>query len=105
VVRTPSLSASQDDWAPGVGDVYFVSSSAAVSITGLVSSGVQNGFAVTVVNVNSSGGAAITLTHESSASTAANRFRSSYGGNVILYADGGSATLVYHSGSSRWRVL
>lgn len=106
VVASPaSLSTSQNDWAPGRADVIYVSSSTAVNITGLNSSGVPDGACVLVVNVNASGQSAITLAHESSSSTAAYRFRSSYGANVILYADGGSATLVYHAASSRWRVL
>lgn len=104
-VAPASLSTSQNDWAPGRADVIYVASSTAVNITGLNSSGVPDGACVLVVNVNAGGGSAITLAHESSSSTAAYRFRSAYGANVILYADGGSATLVYHSASSRWRVL
>lgn len=102
VVLSPSLSASQDDWSPGVADVYFVTASGNVNITGLVAPA-SNGFSVTVVNVGQAN--TITLAHESSSSSAANRLRSSYGGSVILYPDGGSATLVYHAASARWRVL
>jgi hypothetical protein len=100
VVVSPSLSANQDNWAPGTADILFVSASQNVTITGLVASAVS-GFSVTIVNTGASNN--VTLSHESSSSTAANRFRSAYGGNVILYADGGSATLVYQG--SRWRVL
>ena len=103
-VSPSSLSSSQNNWSPGTADVIYVTSSTAVNITGLVASAVD-GFCVLVLNANASGGAAITLVHESSSSTAANRFKSAYGANVILYADGGSATLVYHAASSRWRVL
>lgn len=102
VVVSPSLSAGQDDWNPGTADILFASASQNVTITGLAASAV-NGFSVTIVNAGTAN--TITLAHESASSTAANRFRSSYGGNVILYADGGSATLVYHAASSRWRVL
>lgn len=106
VVATPaSLSSGQNNWAPGTADIVYASSSTAVTITGLSATDVVDGFAVTIFNVNASGGAAITLAHESSSSTAANRFRSPYGANVILYADGGSATLVYHAAASRWRVV
>lgn len=104
-VSPSSLSSSQNDWNPGRADVIYVSSSTAVNITGLSASGVPDGACVLVMNINASGGSAITLVHESASSTAANRFRSAYGANVILYADGGSATLVYHAASSRWRVL
>jgi hypothetical protein len=102
VVLSPALSTSQNDWTPGTADILFVTASSNVTITGLAASAVD-GFSVTVVNVGASN--TVTLAHESSSSTAANRLKSAYGGNVILYADGGSATLVYHAASSRWRVL
>lgn len=102
VVLSPTIATSQNDWNPGVADVVFVSASGAVNITGLTASAV-NGFSVLLVNVSASNN--ITLVHESSSSAAANRFRSAYGANYVLYADGGSATLVYHAASSRWRIL
>jgi hypothetical protein len=105
VCRSPSsLRANQNNWDPGISDVLYVTSSTAVTITGLAASAVD-GFCVLVMNINASGGSAITLAHESSSSTAANRLKASYGANVVLYADGGSATLVYHAASSRWRIL
>lgn len=103
-VSPASLGSSQNNWNPGTADVIYVTSSTPVSITGLAASAVD-GFCVLLLNANASGGSAITLAHESASSTAANRFRSAYGANVILYADGGSATLVYHAASARWRVL
>jgi len=104
VVQTTALTTSQNDWAPGVADVYFVTSTGNVNITGLVANA-NNGFSATIINTNAAGGSTITLVHESSSSTAANRFTSPFGSNVILYGGGGSATLVYHAGSSRWRIL
>jgi hypothetical protein len=101
---SPALTTNQNDWAPGVADVYFVTSTGNVTITGLVANA-NNGFSTTIINTNASGGSTITLAHESSSSTAANRFTSPFGANVILYGGGGSATLVYHAGSSRWRIL
>lgn len=102
VVLTPSLTASQNDWSPGAADVVFLTASVALNLTGLAASAV-NGASVTIINVSAS--ANVTLVHESSSSAASNRFRSAYGANYVLYADGGSATLVYHAGSSRWRIL
>jgi len=102
VVVSPSLSVNQNDWTPGVADMYFASASGNVTITGLAAPA-GDGYAVTIVNTGASNN--ITLAHESPSSSAANRFRSAYGGNVILYADGGSATLVYHAAALRWRVL
>lgn len=103
-VSPASLSASQNDWSPGTADVVYVSSSQDINLTGLAASA-TDGFTVLLVNINASGGKKITLKNESSSSTAANRFRSSTAGDVVLYADGGSALAVYHAAISRWRVL
>lgn len=102
VAVASSLSANANDWAPGAADVVYVSASSAVTITGLDASAVD-GATVLLVNVHSTNN--VTLAHESSSSQAANRFRSAYGTNYVLYADGGSAVLVYHAASSRWRIL
>jgi len=105
VIVTPSsLSASQNDYAPGVCDILRLSSSTAVDLTGLVA-GTVDGAMRLVINTNASGGAAITLRHESASSAAANRFRSATNADVILLADGGSVTLTYSTAISRWRIL
>lgn len=102
VTRSPaSLSSSQNDWNPGVSDVIYVTSSTDVDITGISASGVPDGHAMLLVNIGSN---RITLKHQSSSSTAANRFRSATAGDVTLYADG-SALCVYHTGAARWRIL
>lgn len=105
VIVTPSsLSSSQNNYAPGVCDILRLTSSTAIDITGLVAA-TADGAMRLVINVNASGGSAITLKHESSSSTAANRFRNTTGGDYILPADGGSAVLTYSSAISRWRIL
>ena len=105
VIVTPSsLSASQNDYAPGVCDIIRLSSSTAIDLTGLVA-GTVDGAMRLVINTNASGGAAITLKYESASSTAANRFRNTTGGDFVLPADGGSAVLTYSSAISRWRIL
>jgi hypothetical protein len=105
VIVTPSsLSASQNDYAPGVCDILRLSSSTAIDLTGLAA-GTVDGAMRLLINTNASGGAAITLKHESASSTAANRFRSVTNADVILLADGGSVTLTYSSAISRWRIL
>ena len=105
VIVTPSsLSASQNDYAPGVCDIIRLSSSTAIDLTGLVA-GTVDGAMRLVINTNASGGAAITLKHESASSTAANRFRSVTAADVVLLANGGSAVLTYSSAISRWRIL
>jgi hypothetical protein len=105
VIVTPSsLSASQNNYAPGTCDILRLSSSTAIDITGLVAPSFDGAMRL-VINVNASGGSAITLKHESASSTAANRFRSVTGADIVLLADGGSVTLTYSSAISRWRIL
>lgn len=105
VIVTPSsLSSSQNNYAPGVCDILRLTSSTAIDITGLVAA-TADGAMRLVINTNASGGANITLKHESSSSTAANRFRNTTGGDYVLPADGGSAVLTYSSAISRWRIL
>jgi hypothetical protein len=104
VVSPAALSASQNDYAPGVCDLLRLSSTTAVDITGLAA-GTVDGALRLLVNTNASGGAAITLKHESASSTAANRFRNATGGDYVLAADGGSAVLTYSTAISRWRIL
>lgn len=105
VIVTPaSLSTSQNDYAPGSCDIIRMSSATAVDITGLLSPSVDGAMRL-VINTNASGGAAITLRHESTSSTAANRFRNTTGGDFVLPADGGSAVLTYSSAILRWRIL
>mgnify|MGYP003342197631 CR=1 FL=1 len=62
----------------------------------------QTGEELNVVNENQSG--TITLSHESSSSTAANRIRSQTGTDIVLQVDGGQVWLSYSSAVSRWRA-
>lgn len=105
VIVTPSsLSASQNNYAPGVCDILRLASSTAIDITGLVAA-TADGAMRLVINTNASGGANITLKHESASSTAANRFRSVTTADVVLLPDGGCVTLTYSNAISRWRIL
>lgn len=104
-VTPAALSASQNDYAPGAADILYLTSSANVSITGLSATGIPDGHTVLLMNVNASGGSQITLAHESASSSAANRLRSSFGSNAVLFPDGGSVLAIYHAALSRWRLL
>lgn len=105
VIVTPSsLSSSQNNYAPGVCDILRLSSSTAIDITGLAAATVDGAIRL-IINTNSSGGANITLKHESASSDAANRFRSVTTADVVLLPDGGSVTLTYSNAISRWRIL
>lgn len=103
-VSPSSLSASQNNYAPGVCDILRLTSSTAIDITGLAAA-TADGALRLLINTNASGGANITLKHESASSTAANRFRSVTAADIVLLPDGGSVTLTYSNAISRWRIL
>jgi hypothetical protein len=97
---TPSsLSSDQNDWSisSGAGTIR-VTASANVAVTGLA-----NGAAARVVRIFNASTYDIVLAHESTSSTAANRFNIPLGIDVTL-RPGDTYTLTYDSVSSRWRV-
>ncbi len=101
VVASPAqLTADQNDYAIGTGDIFRVSASAARNITGVVAG--TSGQAVLLVNV---GTFAITLKHQSTSSAAANRLVVPWAGDYVMSASGGAALLVYDATDSRWRVV
>lgn len=98
-VTPTTLSASANDYAPGDGDIYRLSSSAAVNITGWVSW--TDTTLKLLVNV---GSFAITLKHQSTSSSASNRFITPTAGDYIIPA-GSSAVIYWDATDSRVRVL
>jgi hypothetical protein len=101
VVTSPSqITASQNNYNPGEGDIFRLDSNAARDITGLVAR--SNGDAILLVNVGSHN---ITLKHESASSDAANRMTVPWAGDYVLAGAGGAALLVYFTASNRWRVI
>lgn len=104
IISPATLSTSQNDYTPGACDIIRLSSSTAIDITGLIPATSDGGMRL-ILNTNAAGGANITLRHESTSSTAANRFRNTTGGDYVLPPDGGSAVLTYSNAISRWRIL
>lgn len=101
VVVTPtSLTADQNDWAIGTGDVFRVAGTAARAITGIAAG--TSGLAILLINV---GSFALTLRHQSASSTAANRITVPWAGDCVIAANGGAVVMVYDSTSSTWRVV
>lgn len=98
-ISPTSLSADQNDYNPGVGMFYRLTSSLAVNITGMSISQVD-GQVCEIWNVGSNN---IVLKHQSASSTAANRFICTGGADITLAADE-VALLRYDSTTSRWRV-
>lgn len=103
LARTPSqITANQNDYNPG-GVSYFQrwSSDATREITGLTFTPTkQDGQSHVVVNVGSQN---IVLKHQSTSSTAANRFASATGADVTLGANE-AVDLIYDGSQSRWLV-
>lgn len=102
VVTSPSeLTADQNNYNPGSGDIFRLTANAARSITGIV--GGSSGKAILLMNVDSTD--AITLKHQSTSSDAANRIIVPWAGDYVLAAAGGAALLLYDATDSRWRVV
>lgn len=100
VVNSPSsIGSSQNNYTMPAADIVRLTSSAAYNITGFVAG--ASGDARLLINVGSYD---ITIKHESTSSTAANRVTVPWAGDCILAASGGAATLVYDATTSRWRV-
>jgi len=100
VVVSPSqITGNQNDYSPGTGDIVRLSSDAARNITGITAG--SSGDVRVLVNV---GSFTITLVHQSTSSTAANRFLVSFGADYLLAANA-AAVIVYDATTSRWRVI
>jgi len=95
-----SIPVNQGDYNPGSGEIIRLTT----SVTGVAISGMipQAEYVRVLLNVGTSGN--IILKHEATTATAAYRFITSTGGDFIM-APTGSATMIYDSTSSRWRVL
>jgi len=106
VVEIPTLSASQNNWNPtdGMGyNVWLLSASTPVNITGLAIGTSLRGRYLILINVGTSD---ITLVHNSSLSLFANRFKISGGANKVLGAGHGIAQCIYAGAPSleQWRI-
>ena len=97
-VSTKALSADQNDYDAGVADIVRLTPSANVTLTGLA--GGSDGVVRVLYNV---GTHVVTLTSQSTASQATNRFVI-VSGNVTL-DEGDSSSVWYDGTSQRWRVL
>lgn len=92
------FSTSQDNLALGSGGIIRISSALAVNITGLVAT--SDGDARLLVNT---GAFTITLKHDSTSSTAANRILGANSKDVLV-PPGGSVSVVYDGTAGRWRA-
>lgn len=98
VVYPAQITADQNNYSTGVYDIVRISSNAARNITGIVAA--SNGDARLLVNVGSFD---ITLKHQSTSSTSANRLFCAGASDFVLVT-GASVPVVYDSTSAVWRV-
>ena len=98
-----ALSADTNNWDPGYGDIVRVSgTTTGIDITGLVApTGIGTNYLRVLINIGSANN--LTLKHDVT-STAGNRFLTPTGGDHII-PPSGTATILYDTTSSRWRVL
>lgn len=95
--NTPAqLNADQNNYAPGNYDIIRLSSTLAVSITGL-----RGGVKGRMIRIFNDGLYSISLTHQSASSTAENRFKFSSGFSAII-PPGANVSLYYDATGSRW---
>jgi hypothetical protein len=94
-----SATGTTNDVAFGSGPVIRLTGASAQTITGIA--GGANGRILTLINAGSN---AATLSNSSGSSSPANQIITGTGSDLSLAA-GASVSLVYDSGSSRWRVI
>jgi hypothetical protein len=108
-VTPTTVSAGQDNWSVGVGDIFRIDNrtTGSLNITGFATT--SSSLEMLVLNVSTHTAATFTIKHQHTSSTAVNRIITPWGGDVVLASGGtaghGAAALVYDSTDSRWRVL
>lgn len=100
VTSPAEITANTNNYNPGTGDIFRITSDAARNITGVVAG--SSGQAILFINVGSH---AITLKHASADSTDVNRILVPWAGDYVMSANGGAALLVYDDTTDRWRVV
>jgi hypothetical protein len=93
------ITATQNDYAIGMGTVFRVSSNASRDVTGIA--GGYDGRVASFINVGSN---AINFLDENAGSTAANRIIAAHATSHPLAAND-SVTMIYDGTSARWRIL
>ena len=95
-VRPAAITVSQNNYAPGAGNLFYITATGGVNITGAVAG--VDGFVECFVNVGSN---TITFMHQSASSTAANRFINGPALDVVLVTEQ-AVCYVYDATQTRW---
>jgi len=99
---TPAqITGNQNNYSPGEGGLWRLSSDASREISGIGGGGVRDGKRLTIINV---GAQDIVLDNEEASSAAANRIITNTGADVTLGANA-TTELIYDETSQRWRML
>jgi hypothetical protein len=105
VYATPAaISASQNNYAPGSGDILRLSSSSTstLNITGFSTSSMSN--QVLLINVSTHTSSVLAVKHSSSSSVSTNQVLVPWAGDCLLPPNGGSAVVIRDATSSVWRI-
>ena len=100
IATAAELTADADDYTLAAGDILRLSGDAARSITGIAAG--SDAEARLLINVGSHD---LTLKHQSTSSTEANRLVVPWAGDYVMTAGGGAALVVYDATTARWRVV
>jgi hypothetical protein len=98
VLSPAQITATQNDYNPGVGSFWRLSTDASRTITGILAG--SSGQLLTIVNV---GANPLILANQNAGSADANKIITGTGADVTLTADQ-SINLVYDAVTVRWRV-
>jgi len=106
VSATPAvISADQNNYAPGAGDILRISSSSTntLNITGFGTATTSKH--VLLVNVSTHTSSSISLKHQNASSEAAQRVVVPWAGDAVLTPNGGAVVVIRDATDSRWRVV
>jgi len=104
-VSVATVSASQNDWNLGPGDIFYIYSSTSVNlnVTGLQT--VSGSVARLIINASTQSGGTFTLKHNNTNSSSMTRLVVPWSGDFVLSAGGGAALVVRSDGDTNWRVV
>ena len=106
VSATPAaISADQNNYAPGAGDILRISSSSTntLNITGFGTATTSKH--VLLVNVSTHTSSVISIRHQNTSSEAAQRVVVPWAGDSLLPPNGGSGVIIRDATDSRWRFV
>lgn len=104
-VAVTTVTASQNNWNLGIGDIFYLTSSSTANINATGVATAAGSVARLLINVSTHTASSITLQHQHTSSTAAARLVVPWAGDYVMSPNGGAALLVRSEDNSRWRVV